>query len=167
MGDPNLRQLLRGKGAHVDPVASLADVPASVAGKTVAGYPHSIWQIVEHMNYWMDYELRRIAGERPTYPEHAIESWPQNATPATDDQWRSARERMAGLLQRMGVLADSSTEALAANVVAGTAAEAAQPSTVQDVLWQTLVHNSYHAGQIALLLRRFHQWPPKSGSDSW
>ncbi len=40
-----------------------------------AGYPHSIWQIVEHMSYWMDYELRKIAGEVLKYPEKAIESW--------------------------------------------------------------------------------------------
>ena len=167
MGDPNLRQLLRGKGAHVDPIASLADVPPSVAGQTVAGYPHSIWQLVEHMNYWMEYELRRIAGERPHYPEHAIESWPACVSPVNEKEWHGARERMATLVQRMQSLADSDHAALDAQVQAGTPGEATQPSTTKDVLWQTLVHNSYHAGQIALLLQCFNLWPPKSGGDSW
>ena len=48
----------------------------NLATRTVAGYPHSIWQIVVHMSYWMDYELRKIAGEIPKYPDKAIESWP-------------------------------------------------------------------------------------------
>ena len=73
MNKTTYRELLRGKGAHVDPVASLEHVSAAVAGRKMEGYPHSVWQIVGHMNYWMDYELRRITGQRPAYPEHAID----------------------------------------------------------------------------------------------
>ena len=76
MGDATLRELVYGKGAHVDPVACVEDISAELAARTVAGYPHSIWQIVEHMNYWMEYELAKIAGENPYYPDIAIESWP-------------------------------------------------------------------------------------------
>ena len=76
MSDTTLRDLVYGKGAHVDPVACVEDVSSELATQTVAAYPHSIWQIVEHMNYWMDYELKKIAGEDPAYPDHAIESWP-------------------------------------------------------------------------------------------
>jgi uncharacterized damage-inducible protein DinB len=36
-----------------------------------------------------------------------------------------------------------------------------------DVLWQTLVHNSYHFGQIAMLRRVLGAWPPRGGGDSW
>lgn len=165
--DPTYRELLRGKGAHADPVASLADVSAQPAGRLVAGYPHSIWQIVGHLNYWMDYELRRIAGARPAYPEHAIESWPANLAPASEDDWNRERARFAGLLQRFEELSASEPSALGASVEAITAAEASQASTVQAVLWQILVHNSYHMGQIALLLRCFGLWPPKSGGDTW
>ena len=53
MMDAIYRELLRGQRAHVDPIASLDEVSAAVAGRTIEGYPHSIWQIVGHMNYWM------------------------------------------------------------------------------------------------------------------
>jgi uncharacterized damage-inducible protein DinB len=164
--DATFRELLRGKKAHVDPVASLADIPAATAGRTVAGYPHSVWQIVGHMNYWMDYELRRIAGERPTYPERAVESWPTSVSPASDDEWRGERDRLAALIEKLADLSESSPAALEA-LVDSAHEPPGKPYSLEAVLWQTLVHNSYHAGQIALLLRCFGLWPPKSGSDSW
>jgi uncharacterized damage-inducible protein DinB len=165
--DPTYRQLLRGHGAHVDPIATLEDVPAEFAGKTIHGFPHSIWQIVSHLNYWMDHELRRIAGKRPHYPEHASESWPQNAAPPTDADWRHQRAELARYLDEFRKLSDSSPEALSASVECMHPGEESRSPNVQAVLWQILVHNSYHIGQIALLLRCFHLWPPRTGGDTW
>src|SRR6201998_4134934 len=118
MNTATYRELLRGKGAHVDPVASLEHVSAAVAGRKMEGYPHSIWQIVGHMNYWMDYELRRIGGERPKHPEHAIQSWPAELAPANEAEWGSAREGLAARLQRFAALSESAPEALKARVEA-------------------------------------------------
>jgi uncharacterized damage-inducible protein DinB len=165
--DPTFRQLLRGKGAHLDPVASLTDVPAVLAGRTVEGYPHSIWQLVSHMNYWMEYERKRIAGERPRYPQHAIESWPSSVAPGGETEWRAARERLSAHLDRFAVLSESAPEDLARPVAVIDGSEASRSSSTQAVLWQILVHNSYHAGQIALLLRCFGMWPPRTGGDTW
>ena len=127
MGDTTLRELVYGKGAHVDPVACVEDISAELAARTVADYPHSIWQIVEHMNYWMDYDLSKIAGENRPYPDKAVEGWPTHPNPATEGR--------------------AATEA-----------------------WRTTTrrfHNSYHAGQIALLRRQFGAWPPERGGDTW
>ena len=167
MINPVLRELFRGKGAHVDPVACVEDVPADMAGRKIDGYPHSIWQIVGHLNYWMDYELRRIEGELPAYPGHAIESWPESARPKSDDEWKNTVTRFASLLARFAVLSNSRQAVLDRQVEATHPAHSAQSSTVQAVLWQTVAHNSYHVGQIAMLRRCFGAWPPPSGSDTW
>jgi len=167
MMDPTFRLLLRGKGAHADPVVILADVPASVAGRTLEGYPHSIWQIVGHMNYWMEYELERIGGKRPHYPEHAIESWPSELAPRHEAEWQAAREGLAARIDRLSRLSESSTTALAAPVEAMHPKEEPRSASVESVLWQIMVHNSYHVGQIAMLMRCFGLWPPRSGADSW
>jgi uncharacterized damage-inducible protein DinB len=167
MIEPTLRDLLHGKGAHTDPVACLEDVPTTLAGRKIDGYPHSIWQIVGHLNYWMDYELRRIAGELPSYPEHAIESWPASDVPKSDDEWKDAVMRFVSLLDRFAELSDSGPEVLNRHVEAMHPSHSAQSSTVQAVLWQIVAHNSYHIGQIALLRRRFGAWPPPTGSDTW
>jgi uncharacterized damage-inducible protein DinB len=167
MGNQTLRELLRGKRAHTDSVACLEDLPWSVAGKKIDGYPHSIFQIAGHMNYWMEYELKRIDGKQPDYPEHAIESWPATDGPATEDEWQDVVAEFQALLARMSLLAESGPDVLQQNVVGTDAQQESLSSTVETVLWQTAVHNSYHLGQIALLRRSFGAWPPRRGSDTW
>jgi len=112
MGDNTLRELTYGKGAHVDPVACIEDISTELATRTVAGYPHSIWQIVEHMNYWMEYDLGKIAGEPRLYPDQAIESWPAHPSSAADgrgveDAWQATTRRFTDLLVRLARLAES------------------------------------------------------------
>src|SRR4029450_4220177 len=74
-----LQLLLRGKGAHADTVACVSGLGPELAGKRVVGIEHTIWQLLAHMNYWMDYELRSIAGPDVPYPEHAAEGRPTTA----------------------------------------------------------------------------------------
>jgi hypothetical protein len=37
----------------------------------------------------------------------------------------------------------------------------------EDVVWQTIVHNSHHLGQVVLLRRPIGAWPPARGGDTW
>lgn len=165
MGDSTLRELVYGKGAHVDPIACVEDIPAALATRTVTGYPHSIWQIVEHMNYWMDYEIRRVAGERPSYPDHAIESWPAHPDPAGEEHWQTTRQRFTEKLARLASLAESDAATLEKPVLPDK--PSLPPSTAGAVLKHITAHNSYHVGQIAMLRRQFGAWPPRRGGDSW
>ncbi len=165
MGDTTLRELVYGKGAHVDCVACIEDVGADLTARTVTGYPHSIWQIVEHMNYWMNYELHRIAGERPSYPDHAIESWPAHPSPASEDQWQETRRCFVALLGQLASLAEADAATFEKAVLPDK--PSSPPSTVGAVLKQITAHNSYHVGQIAMLRRQFDAWPPRRGGDSW
>jgi hypothetical protein len=134
MMDATYRQLLHGKGAHADPIAILADVPASAAGRLMEGYPHSIWQMVGHMNYWMQYELDRIAGKKPHYPEHAIESWPAEVAPRDDADWRDARSNLAVRIDLLSALSESSAEMLKAPVESMHAKEEPRSTSVESVL---------------------------------
>jgi uncharacterized damage-inducible protein DinB len=172
MGDNILRELVYGKGAHVDPIACVEDISAGLAARTVADYPHSIWQILEHMNYWMDYDLGNVAGESRPYPEKAIESWLGHPNPdidsrSADERWRVATRRFVDLLARVARLAESDAAELLRKVQCLGPAQSRRESTVHAVLWQIAAHNSYHAGQIALLRRQFGAWPPARGGDTW
>lgn len=162
-----LIELLYGKGAHSNSVACVEDLPLELAGRRVEGFPHSIWQMIGHMNYWMDYELRRIAGEGPKYPEHAAESWPAVPAPGDEREWKSAAAKFEELLGRLTNLAEATVQELAREVAATHPDHAKHASTLRDVLWQTLVHNSYHVGQIVMLRRMLGAWPPRRGGDTW
>jgi len=167
MNNANYQRLLRGKGAHADPVASLASVPFAVTGRTVEGYPHSIWQLVGHMNYWMEYELQRIAGKRPKYPEHAIDGFPSTLAPVSEEEWANAREGFAARLGLLAELSEAAPDILNAPVDVMDVSEESRSSSAEEVLWQIMVHNSYHVGQIAMMMRCFSLWPPRSGADTW
>ncbi len=112
MSDRDFDEWLHGKGAHADPVACIEDVPAKMAGKKIDGFPHSIWQLVSHMNFWMDYEIKRIADAAPPYPEHASLSWPTEGTPPSEKHWSDAKITFSALLQKLSTLAQSPPDAL-------------------------------------------------------
>jgi len=167
MSQRALTELLYGKAAHADPIGCVEDLSADLAAHPVVGFPHSIGQILWHMNYWMDYELRRIHGELPKYPEHAAESWPPSPTPANPQDWDHLRKRFAGLLAEYAGLAKSSPQEMQRQVEAERSRDLQVAGSLEAVLWQTVVHNSYHVGQIALLRRALGVWPPRAGGDTW
>jgi len=159
-----LQELLRGKGAHVDPVSCVEGLSLQVATAKIAGYPHAIAQIVGHMNYWMEYELKRMAGERPAYPEHAIESWPADGS-YDEGKWKAEAARFASLLEKFGDLAKWDDGRLDRPVEKMHTSEG--EATVREVLWQMMAHNSYHVGQVAMLRRCLGAWPVRGGGDTW
>jgi uncharacterized damage-inducible protein DinB len=160
-------ELVYGKGAHANPVACVEDVSVELAQKTIDNFPHSIWQLVSHMNYWMDYEIKRIANEAPPYPNHAASSWPTEAAPPSEKHWSDANSKFSALLQKLSTLAQSPPDVLAREVKATHPGHTKIASSLQAVLWQMLVHNSYHTGQIAVIRRCLGAWPPRGGGDTW
>ena len=145
----------------------MEDVSAEVAARQVTGFPHSIWHLVFHMNYWMEYELRRIRGEKPLYPEHNLESFPPASTPLYAEEWDQLRGRLADLLNQFAMPAKSSPRELQREIESVHQGDKKVAGTRESVLWQMLAHNSYHVGQIALIRRALAAWPPRGGGDSW
>jgi uncharacterized damage-inducible protein DinB len=162
-----LIELLRGKGAHADPLGCVEDLSAELAARHIAGFPHSIGQLVFHMNFWMDYDLRRIRGERPQYPAHSSESFPPGPTPTDAQQWDDLRKRFATLLLESAALAGSTPEQFELQIEAMHPSHKERAATLEAVLWQLVTHNSYHAGQIVTIRRTLGAWPPRAGGDTW
>jgi len=163
MPNQTLRDLLRGRGAHADPVGSLEGLSLELAGRRLPGVDHSIWQLTWHMTYWMDYELRSLTGPEVPYPEHASVSWPAQAAPENDAGWRTEVARFRQQVEELSEWARRAiTDGSGSRVV-----HPARGETVQDVLWQMVAHNSYHAGQVVLLRRMLGAWPAAAGGDTW
>jgi len=167
MSQRALTELLRGKGAHADPIGCVEDISVELASRRVAGFPHSIGQLVFHINYWMDYELRRIRGQRPAYPEHNSESFPPASAPADAEEWDRLRVRMADLLGEFAGLAQLSEQELLREIESMHEGDKNVANSLEAVLWQMVAHNSYHVGQIAMMRRALGAWPPRRGGDSW
>jgi uncharacterized damage-inducible protein DinB len=167
MSQSALIELLSGKGAHADPVACVEDVSVELAMRRVEGFPHSIAALVFHMNYWMDYELRRIRDDRPTYPEHNSESFPSESSPANAQDWEQLRKQFASLLAGFAALAKSSPQEMQRQIASSHAGDTKLAGTLEAVLWQMVAHNSYHVGQITMIRHMLNAWPPRGGGDTW
>jgi uncharacterized damage-inducible protein DinB len=157
-----LFELLRGKGSHVDPVACVEDISEDLALRRMDGFPHSIADLVFHMNYWMNYELKRIRDGKPKYPEHNAESFP-----STPQNWDQLRRDFSWFLAEFVKLAESPPEQLDRQIECVHEGDKKVAGTIEAVLWQMVAHNSYHVGQIAMIRRALGAWPPKAGGDTW
>jgi len=160
-------ELVFGKGAHTDALRCLEGLSCELAGARVAGAPYSVHGLVFHMCFWMENELQRIDGLTPAYPEHASLGWTEDA-PEDARAWSQTVERFRSLLKRLATLAEAPPEARERAVpVTSQAGHANQGTTVEDVVWQTVVHNTHHLGQVVLLRRLLGAWPPPGGGDTW
>jgi uncharacterized damage-inducible protein DinB len=167
MSSRALTELLHGKGAHADPRACIEDIDAELAARHVEGFPHSIAELVFHMNYWMDYELRRIRGEKPTHAEHNSESFPPMGSSFRSEDWEGLRNTFVGLLEDLTGLAKSSSKEMQRQIESVHAGDKKIAGTLEASLWQIVVHNSYHVGQVAMLRRALNAWPPRGGAVNW
>lgn len=167
MSQRALKELLRGRGAHADPAACVEDISAEVAAQRVQGFPHSIGQIVFHLNYWMNYDLRRMRGEKPKYPDHNAESFPAAPSPADAAEWDRLRRDFARFLAEHALLAELLPEELSRKIEPMHQKHSEIAGTVEAMLWQTAVHNSYHVGQIAMMRQMLGMWAPMGGGDTW
>jgi uncharacterized damage-inducible protein DinB len=102
---------------------------------------HSIWELVNHINYWMNVGIRGLNGEKLSNPE-GIEDWPSIGV--TEEEWRESvteLERTVNTLLK--ILMDFPATKLEDNVPGKT-------FTYRTLLHGVLHHNLYHMGQIAV-----------------
>ncbi len=156
-----LMELIHGKGSHVDPAAVVDDLAWELAGRRVTHLPHTIWQQLGHLNFWIDFGLKAIEGTRPKQPEHDYQSWPNADGPADELVWQHETALLGTNLDQMSTLADARASTLSRIVNAKVG------STVESVLWQLVTHNSYHCGQIVTVRQALGAWPPAAGGLTW
>ena len=110
--------------------------------------------------------MRKRAGKRRTLGgEDAAESWPAAAAAASPQAWARERSRFGRLIGRLARLAKGTPGALERRVPVLHSSQTGNASSLESVLWQTLVHNS--PGQVVLVRRALGAWPPEAGSDTW
>jgi uncharacterized damage-inducible protein DinB len=159
-------ELAEGRGAHVDPVGCIEDLRADTACRKPAGFEHSICEIVAHLNYWMEYDMKRMRGTPDPYPAHAAESWTSSENVREAD-WRKIVGRFRELLYELESVCRSDASAWMKQAPAAHPSHEKNASTVGAMIFQLIAHNSYHIGQIVDLRRALGAWPPAKGGDTW
>ncbi|MGK7379353.1 DinB family protein [Planococcus sp. 1R117A] len=158
MANEFLQKGMRGTSAHIDAAAVFKELDWQKAGDKPDKCPHSVWQLLWHMNYWQEFMLAYLKGEAPKNPEHAEETWPKEAMPASEEEWNDEVSKFTHGLQQAE---QEAAKELSEEGFGG------KRRTRADLLMVIINHNSYHAGQVVLVRRMIDAWPPSSGGDTW
>ena len=142
--------------AHLSLDSALKELTREDRGKQPGGYPHSVWQLVEHIRI-AQHDLLEFC-TNPSY-SHDLkwpdDYWPSHPAPSGDDAWNASLEQL-----------HRDREALTAFVIGGTVDLTAPipHGTGQTYLRTVLVavdHTAYHVGQIMDVRRLLGAWEGK------
>jgi uncharacterized damage-inducible protein DinB len=144
--------LLTAKNAHAELEAAIAKLPPKLRGAKPKGFPHSAWQLLEHIRIanWDILEFSKNAKHAsPPWPEGY---WPKTEAPPNAAAWDKSVRQVRASMKGMIRLVRSKKTDLFAPIPHGTG---------QTVLREALLiadHNAYHVGQIVLLRRLLGAW---------
>ena len=145
--------LLNFEGAHVGFDQSVRGLGAELRGKKIKGFPHTAWQLLEHMRIaqWDILEFSRNSKHvSPKWPDGY---WPQSSAPADEEAWKKSIAAFRRDLEEVKKLVSQGDEQqLCARIPHGDG---------QTLLREALLvadHNSYNLGQLVMLRKMFGAW---------
>jgi DinB superfamily len=140
--------------AHADFRMTIDGVPPELRGQVPEGFPHSAWQLLEHIRIalWDILEFSRDARHKSLkWPE---DYWPKTAAPPSADAWDKSVRAIEEHVGSMRKLVTDPARDLFAPLPHGTG---------QTLLREALLaadHTAYHLGQLVLVRRALGVWQP-------
>ena len=149
-----LPRLFRGGQAYVGVEAALSDLTDEQAAQRAPGLPHSVAELVAHVNWWNRWMLDIIEmGQALPYPAHAADTWP--AVQAED--WNRTKNEFYELLARIDTHAARPDLASPVN----------HEETIGELLADFALHPAPHCGQIISVRQALGAGPRAGGGDTW
>ena len=147
----HLRRLLDWEDAHASFDRAIAGLPARLRGHTPDGWPHSAWQLLEHLRI-CQHDILDFC-RNPNYVELAMEDlWPRSAKPPSAQAWTASVAAVRRDRAAMKKLAADRKVDLFARIPHGSG---------QTYLREILLvadHGAYHVGQLVALRRALGAW---------
>jgi uncharacterized damage-inducible protein DinB len=140
-----LKQVYDGDAWHGP---SLRAILNGVTAEQAAQRPiaHTLWELVLHITVWDDVIRRRIAGETVSFTLSPEEDFPP-VRDTSEAAWQRVLERLEQANSQLRAAMQSFSEKRLNDKVPG------KPYDFRTMLYGVAQHQTYHAGQIALLKR--------------
>jgi len=151
---PLLTSMLYGKHAHAAPKQVLGNLSPAIAKKKIQGYEKSAWELLYHMWYWQDMVIRAYKGDKEAESANDSNSWPKPEDMDSDEKLGKLKEHFMNDLECLTKLAQD--EDLMKKFEAWSGSPLAHNLLIE------IAHNSYHLGQIVVLLKANDAWPAAS-----
>jgi hypothetical protein len=156
MDEVQLReQLARSLGwrdAHATFEDAVDGVPPGDRGRRAAGFPHTLWHLVEHVRIAQADLLefcRNPSYEEMTWPEAY---WPASDGPADEAEWKGSLDQVRADRESLAALTCDASTDLTGSIPHGTG-----QTYLREVLL-ALDHTAYHVGQMVMLRRLLGNW---------
>ena len=164
MLQPNeLAQALAGDSAHTPPALLLEGVAEAVAHTVVPGAPHTIYQELWHICFWLNITLDWCAGRLTPFPVNARAPFAAD----TGEPFEVLAARFDTNIRKATAL---TTQPFRLDALIACPSRPGHPTrtmTVREQLESLAAHNSYHFGRIVLLRQILGVWPPPRGGYTW
>ncbi|PAE23940.1 MULTISPECIES: DinB family protein [Bacillaceae] len=133
---------------------ALHEVTAAEAAWRSSGNSNSIWQIVNHLIFWNEDITHRIEGtENPRKAQDNEVTFGNPGDPEDESGWAQTVQRLNDVMNKLKeVIAELDDEKLKAPY-------AANSNSIERLLSNIMMHDTYHVGQIVLLRKLQSSWP--------
>jgi uncharacterized damage-inducible protein DinB len=147
-----LRRILSSQDAHVGFEKAVEGLAPKLRGVRVEGFPHSPWELVEHMRL-TQYDILDFC-LNPDYKDldWPDDYWPKSPAPPSEQAWDHSTAKFREDRATLEALAADESIDLFAKIPHGSG---------QTYLRQILLvadHNAYHLGQLVAVRRQLGAW---------
>ncbi|HEX2693059.1 MAG TPA: DinB family protein [Gemmatimonadaceae bacterium] len=142
--------------AHTNLEHAVEDFPRELRGQRPEGYPHSAWELLEHIRITQR-DLLDFC-QNPDYKEELAwpqDYWPSSPAPGSAAAWTRSVNACKKDRETLAKFATDSDVDLTSRIPRGTG------QTYLRTLLVALDHASYHVGQIVAVRRLLGAWPAK------
>ncbi len=156
MSDPireHIVKLLGWDEAHVGFDAAVANLAEPLRGRRVDGFPHSVWELVEHLRLAQRDLLDFCRDPNYVAPKWPDDYWPSSAAPPDSAAWDRSLSAFRADRQALQAFAADPALDLTARIPHGTG------QTYLRSILLVADHNAYHIGQVVAVRQQLGAWP--------
>lgn len=144
--------LVEGGHAHATLDRAIAGLHPDDRGRRPDGFPHSVWELLEHMRIAQEDILRYTLDPSWSSPPWPVGYWPEPMASVDDETWSATRHGFLSVRNELIEMVQREDLDLAAELPHGEG---------RTYLRQALVaadHNAYHTGQIVAVRQALGSW---------
>lgn len=145
-------------GWFVAPKNAVEGLTAEQAAWKPENTENSIWEILNHLNYYNNAYLQRFKGIDYEYSITTNEESFESTVGTTAEAWQAELGRLDSIMTEWRALLAAADDERLAEIVPK------KPGTTwADIIIHMNIHNAYHGGQILLLRKLQGAWNPEKG----
>ena len=138
--------------ATLDDATDTEDFPLELRGKRPDGFPHSAWELLEHIRLTTADLAAFMGSKRYVAPEWPADYWPATPAPADEAAWKASLAAIHRDIRKLKAIAEHPGLDLTSKIPAGTG------QTYLRSLLVAVDHTSYHVGQLVAVRRLVGAW---------